>query len=890
MLDKLIDLLLDRRLALTLLFGVLLLALVCLPFAARVERDDDLLAFLPAQDPDVVAFREVADRFGGLDVTLVGIRTEDAYDGAFLERLRALTADIEDIAGVDLALSLASVDDFRQSPDGGIVSALLVETVPADGPASAALRARVEAMPWVHGALVAEDGRGALLLAFHGLGADTRTGAHDIAEAATRAFGDDAFVGGAPAIAGWIHAATERDLARLTPWALLLIVAIAVASFRDLWGTLLPLGCTSLGLLATWSTMGWAGEPFTLVLAALPVILFALGTAYPVHILAAYYGELGHGRPPHEALRVALRAVGPSVLLSGLTTMVGLGSCLMMNIRPMRMFGLFTAIGIGVTLALSLTLIPALIGLVRMRGTAPSAGDARSLTARYAALGRRSPVLAGAVWAALTVVAVASATQVDARVDLRSFLVPGSPPDRASDFLDHAFGGTQVVQVELTGDLGHPAVLRHVAATADALAALPGVTRVDSVTDVLARANEAFTNARRLPDSPAQVATLYGFLAGRRSVAALVTDQRDATLLHARIGSDNPEVLDAAVVGARAVAAAAAGRFASDRGPARDFVVGRIAKLTDKDTAVVRAALAASPVAAPAEMHARQLALWLASDECFVPLTQRVAEAVATAWAAGARDGQAIAEVLPDDVSADDVQVAIDGVWADLVRRADAETWAGALASTLGGDVAAIAGAVRDLDAELLRRDATGTVEVNARVTGTPAVYGALSRAVSSNLRASLGGALAVCALLNLLLFRSLGLALAATLPTAFCTAVTYGLMAAIGVRLDVGTSMLGAIAVGAGVDFSIHLLWALRSDPVHGLARALQDRAPGIWVNAWMVSGGFLVLTLGESRPLQNVGSLTAVAILSSAVATFGIVPWLTGLRAGTGRGAEGT
>jgi predicted RND superfamily exporter protein len=115
------------------------------------------------------------------------------------------------------------------------------------------------------------------------------------------------------------------------------------------------------------------------------------------------------------------------------------------------------------------------------------------------------------------------------------------------------------------------------------------------------------------------------------------------------------------------------------------------------------------------------------------------------------------------------------------------------------------------------------------------------------------------------------------------CMALTYGVMAAIGVRLDVGTSMLGAIAAGASVDFSIHLLWALRAKHDGGLARALQDRAPGIWVNAWMVSGGFLVLTLGESRPLQNVGSLTAIAVLSSAVATFSLVPWLTRRGLGT-------
>jgi predicted RND superfamily exporter protein len=48
------------------------------------------------------------------------------------------------------------------------------------------------------------------------------------------------------------------------------------------------------------------------------------------------------------------------------------------------------------------------------------------------------------------------------------------------------------------------------------------------------------------------------------------------------------------------------------------------------------------------------------------------------------------------------------------------------------------------------------------------------------------------------------------------------------------------------------------------------------IWTNAIMVAGGFLVLTTGEARPLQNVGGLTATAMLAAALATFAAVPVL--------------
>ncbi|HTJ82778.1 MAG TPA: hypothetical protein VL400_13745, partial [Polyangiaceae bacterium] len=53
-------------------------------------------------------------------------------------------------------------------------------------------------------------------------------------------------------------------------------------------------------------------------------------------------------------------------------------------------------------------------------------------------------------------------------------------------------------------------------------------------------------------------------------------------------------------------------------------------------------------------------------------------------------------------------------------------------------------------------------------------------------------------------------------------------------------------------------------------------ETGPGIWTNAIMVAAGFFVLTLGDARPLKNVGSLTAIAMLAAALATFIVCPLL--------------
>ena len=98
------------------------------------------------------------------------------------------------------------------------------------------------------------------------------------------------------------------------------------------------------------------------------------------------------------------------------------------------------------------------------------------------------------------------------------------------------------------------------------------------------------------------------------------------------------------------------------------------------------------------------------------------------------------------------------------------------------------------------------------------------------------------------------------------------------GVHLDIGTSMLSSIIIGAGVDYGVHLLAGWRADEGGELSTAARNASrttsEAIWTNAAMVAIGFFVLTLGEAKPLQNVGSLTATAMLCAATATFIVIP----------------
>ena len=218
------------------------------------------------------------------------------------------------------------------------------------------------------GNLVSHDGKAVLMYVFAAHGTNPRELANEVGSQVERAFPENKkYYGGSPFISTYIYDSTQEDMRRLTPWAVIAIVVIILASFRDWLGSALALFTTGLGILVSRGAMGAMGVSFNIVLSGMPVILFAVGSAYSIHMLSRYYANAANGER-EEALKRTLLETGPTVIAAGLTTVVGLMSFVMMDIAPMRTFGLYTALGIFTTLVLSVTFVPAVIAVSGLKG------------------------------------------------------------------------------------------------------------------------------------------------------------------------------------------------------------------------------------------------------------------------------------------------------------------------------------------------------------------------------------------------------------------------------------------------------------------------------------------------------------------------------------------
>ncbi|MDE5775860.1 MAG: MMPL family transporter, partial [Treponemataceae bacterium] len=157
------------------------------------------------------------------------------------------------------------------------------------------------------------------------------------------------------------------DLFRLIPLVALVVLVSLYLSFHTISGTLLPLATVLMSTVWTCGLMALFGMTFTIVASVIPVALIACGSAYGIHVMTHYYAflEKVEGEMTKEkhldAICDGLKDVWVAVLLAAITTIAGFVSLVTSPIVPLKSFAVFTALGIAFSLILSITFVPAML-------------------------------------------------------------------------------------------------------------------------------------------------------------------------------------------------------------------------------------------------------------------------------------------------------------------------------------------------------------------------------------------------------------------------------------------------------------------------------------------------------------------------------------------------
>ena len=169
---------------------------------------------------------------------------------------------------------------------------------------------------------------------------------------------EDIKLGGPPVDNVAIDEEGTITLFNLIGWSAAMGFGLSYFCFRSIRLTIMVFFVGGVSAVSSLSVVWWSGASVDAVLMSMPSLVYVLGLAGAVHIVN-YYQEALRSHGPKGAPERALRdAVGPCSL-AAVTTALGLLSLYTSNLMPIKKFGLFSAIGVMMTLTLLFTYLPA---------------------------------------------------------------------------------------------------------------------------------------------------------------------------------------------------------------------------------------------------------------------------------------------------------------------------------------------------------------------------------------------------------------------------------------------------------------------------------------------------------------------------------------------------
>lgn len=875
---------------------VALFILLCawlLPGLADLREDDDVLAFLPPEHPDVVAFHEVADRFGMLELVLVGLEVEqgrgDLFDPERVEQIRRLADELRGLEGIRLVITFADLPHPQVNAEG-LEVAPLVPTAMED---AAQIRQRVLESPDAPGNLITSEGDAAALLVYlvpaRGAERTERRGRvlEQMRQVVRTGWDGPAHLGGAVVMEEEGAGASRGDVRRLSPIVIGVLVLASAALLGSGVAALLNLVVAGAGVGLVMGALGWLNEPLSIVSSTTPVMVVALGGAFGVHILSGY--RRNRGTSPQRASAV-VRELWAPVTLSGVTTALSFFVLLVMPQVPMQRFGVMAGCGVLLLVVLALFLLPALLSMLPSGWLPPREESMVRITARPPA------------WL-LTVLAIsgaAAATTLRAEPDTTAVFDPDSAPRRADAFFAREFGGSTFLQIAVEADLREPAVLRRIRELQERVATFPGVVDVRSVVEPVAILNAALGGRRGIPESPGRAARVMTYLVGHPAMAQLMTDHADAALVHVRLSpmdgqaqvglTQEVEALVAELFPTPGLHVVDADRVADRRREAVRVRLGRLLGREIEGSALASRAEGGSPAPALLEEVRRLRDRALDSDDSpveGVPRQEIDGIDAAELITPRGRDLEAMLRArLPTLVATDPEGIRYVaehlGSWLDeAITRDRGRARCDALGVTPPrcDELAPVLSELEDAEwtaSEPGEGPGARTVATRARVTGQPVIGRAFAEAVTR----SLSEATAVSAAALGLVLGVTGFAVA-LVPALWTLCVTAGIVALLGHPISVGTTMVACIALGTGVDFAIHLLVRARrlGGPDAG-RRAVDGLGSVTVVAAGQLGVAFCVLALSVMPPLRQFGIGLAIGLVGAALGAIWTVPGLWRLR----------
>jgi len=332
-----------------------------------------------------------------------------------------------------------------------------------------------------------------------------------------------------------------------------LIFLIILLSFRRLSLVLAPFIVIAVTVIWVVGLMSLLSYPITMMSLVLPSVIVVVGCGDAIHYISEYVTLTRENSNRHECLIKAAELTGMPCLFTSLTTMVGFGSLMAMELRPGREMGLFAAIGVVLAFVATFTLLPTLLSFGRKFQEESRISESRLRTLYRDWLKQIASVSVNykfsivSISLILFIVSLVGLTRIEVSADFLRVFDESTRIRKEYEYVDRHLGGTSSFQVvvdsQKTDGLFDPNVLQDFDRFISWLEARPEVASTQSVLDVFKElrkvghdGDDKFYSVPESKQEAAQLFLLYE-MGGAEEIEKILTDERDRARVAVRTQS-----------------------------------------------------------------------------------------------------------------------------------------------------------------------------------------------------------------------------------------------------------------------------------------------------------------------------------------------------------------
>jgi len=514
--------------------------------------NSDIISSLPDDDPAARLYKEIGTQFGGNDMGLIVLETNDVFKAEVIQRIKQITDSLKYTNGVSSVTSLTNILDIKSSEWGIEIGKLVDEyDLPIEQSQLDSLKNYVFSKEMYRGAVVSEDGTATAIMFTLLPDADKQAIAKEIKDKIEALdLPETIYFGGLPMMMNDINDLIVSDIVWLVPIVFLVIAIILLLSFKSFRGVLLPLLTAGLAVVWTIGIMAVTGYEMTIISNIIPVVLLAVGSAYTIHVI----NSINHNKlaDRKQALVQALRYILVPVILAAVTTAIGFVSFVFgAYLTMIKDFGIFTAVGTLIALILSLFFVPALISGLSMysKKTAIENEEKQTILTHKILLPLvkflyKHPKYTLIGWGVLLMLCIGGISLIKTSVNMADYFKKDNPTRVAEDVMQKKFGGSLPVFVVFEGDMQSPEVLKMMIITEHFMKEDPNIEITQSVADLIEQMNDAMGEGEKIPDDKAKIEQLWFLLDGQEVMPQLVNDNLSKGIIQSKFASVDSKELE----------------------------------------------------------------------------------------------------------------------------------------------------------------------------------------------------------------------------------------------------------------------------------------------------------------------------------------------------------